>query len=228
MAALDFPSSGLVANVTTYTANNRTWIWNGVSWIGSNVIPDPTITLAGDLTGSATLTDLGDATLTATIAANSVALGTDTTGNYVASITNGSYITGGDGGGEGSAVTLAVDATSLNTASKVVARDASGNFSANIITATDFNATSDARLKVDVGVIDSRSVLQAINPVEFKWKETGKPSYGVIAQELEKVLPHLVVDREDGLKGVSYIPLIAVLVDAVKKLDARVKELESK
>jgi hypothetical protein len=56
---------------------------------------DPTITLAGDLSGSATLTNLGSATLTATIAANSVALGTDTTGNYVgAGATSGNGISG--------------------------------------------------------------------------------------------------------------------------------------
>jgi len=80
---------------------------------------------------------------TATIQANSVALGTDTTGNYVASITNGSYMTGGDGGSEGAAITLAVDATALNTASKVVARDGSGNFAAGTITAAlSGNATT--------------------------------------------------------------------------------------
>lgn len=33
MAALDFPSTGLVANVTTYTANGKTWLWDGTSWI---------------------------------------------------------------------------------------------------------------------------------------------------------------------------------------------------
>ena len=80
---------------------------------------------------------------TATIQANSVALGTDTTGNYVASITNGSYMTGGDGGSEGAGITLAVDATSVNTASKVVARDGSGNFAAGTITAAlSGNATT--------------------------------------------------------------------------------------
>ena len=49
----------------------------------------PTITLGGDLSGSVTLTELGNGTLTATITANSVARGTDTTGNYVATIAAG-------------------------------------------------------------------------------------------------------------------------------------------
>jgi hypothetical protein len=95
-----------------------------------------TISLTGDVTGtSGSFDGSGNLSFATTIAANSVALGTDTTGNYVASITNGSYITGGNGGSEGAALTLAVDATNANTASKVVARDASGNFSAGTITA---------------------------------------------------------------------------------------------
>lgn len=94
-----------------------------------------TISLTGDVTGSVSFDGSGNAAIATTIAADSVVLGTDTTGNYVASIANGSYITGGNGGSEGAAITLAVDATSANTASKVVARDASGNFSAGTITA---------------------------------------------------------------------------------------------
>ena len=97
-----------------------------------------TITLGGDLTGNASIDGSANVTLTATVAANSVALGTDTTGNYVASIANGSYLTGGAAGSEGAALTLGVDATSTSTANKVVARDADGSFSANIITASAF------------------------------------------------------------------------------------------
>lgn len=66
-------------------------------------------------------------------------LGTQTSGNYVASITNGSYITGGNGGSEAAGLTLAVDATSANTASKVVARDSSGGFSAGTVAVTLLN-----------------------------------------------------------------------------------------
>jgi hypothetical protein len=84
---------------------------------------------------SASFDGSGNVTGTATIQANSVALGTDTTGNYVSSIANGSYLTGGGASSENKAYTLGVDATSANTASKVVARDASGNFSAGTITA---------------------------------------------------------------------------------------------
>jgi hypothetical protein len=95
-----------------------------------------TISLTGDVTGSVTGVDgTGNASIATTIAANSVALGTDTTGDYVSTITSGNYLTGGTSG-EGSTPTLNVDATPTNTASKVVARDASGNFSAGTITGT--------------------------------------------------------------------------------------------
>jgi hypothetical protein len=107
-----------------------------------------TITLGGDLTGSVSIDGSANVTLNATVASDTVALGTDTTGNYVASITNGSYITGANGGSEGAALTLAVDATSANTASKVVARDLSGNFSAGTITAAlAGNATTATTLQ---------------------------------------------------------------------------------
>jgi hypothetical protein len=95
-----------------------------------------TISLTGDVTGSVTnVNGTGNASIATTIAANSVALGTDTTGNYVGSVASGNYVTGGAAGSEGAALTIGVDATPTNTASKVVARDASGNFSAGTITA---------------------------------------------------------------------------------------------
>ena len=101
---------------------------------------DPTITLAGDLSGSATLTNLGSATLTATIVANSVALGTDTTGNYVGTgATSGNGISGSVSS-EGGTFTVSSNATNSNTGSTIVFRDSSGNFSAGTITATTTQA----------------------------------------------------------------------------------------
>lgn len=69
-------------------------------------VDDFTITLAGDLTGSATVTNLGDTTLTATVAANSVALGTDTTGNYMVDVAAGTGISVSHTAGEGSTATI--------------------------------------------------------------------------------------------------------------------------
>lgn len=142
----------------------------------------------------------------------------------VTSVAAGSYLTGGTITTSG---TLAVDATSANTASKVVARDASGNFSANVITAVDFNATSDARLKENVGRLNGLNAVLQINPVEFTWKNTGDRSYGVLAQELEQVLPDLVHNDIAGHKSVSYTPLIAFLISAVQALHSEVQALKA-
>ena len=72
-------------------------------------VADFTITLGGDLSGSVTITDLASATLTASIAADSVALGTDTTGNYVASVTSGSGISVSGSIAENSAIVVTND-----------------------------------------------------------------------------------------------------------------------
>jgi hypothetical protein len=119
-----------------FSAGTITAALSGNASTASTWATGRTLSLTGDVTGtSASFDGSGNISIATTIAADSVALGTDTTGNYVASITNGSYITGGNGGSEGAGLTLAVDATSANTASKVVARDSSGNFSAGTITA---------------------------------------------------------------------------------------------
>jgi hypothetical protein len=104
--------------------------------IATTATADPTITLGGDLSGSATLTNLGNATLTATIVANSVALGTDTTGNYVGAGAVSGVGLSGSVSSEGGTFTVTSNATSANTASAIVARDGSGNFSAGVITGT--------------------------------------------------------------------------------------------
>lgn len=94
------------------------------------------------------------------------------------------------------------------------------------ITATDFVATSDERAKnnittAPVGLIDS------LKGREWEWRESGEKGSGVVAQELEQVLPHLVHEDEDGMKSVSYNGLIAYLIEEVKALKAEVEALKS-
>ena len=94
------------------------------------------------------------------------------------------------------------------------------------LTATDFIATSDERLKEDITQAPS-GVLAGINGKEWNWKETGRKSAGVIAQELEDAgLGHLVHEDDKGFKAVAYNGLTAYLIEAVKELSARVKDLE--
>ena len=70
-------------------------------------VSDPTISLTGDVTGSATMTNLGDVSISTTVAANSVALGTDTTGNYIAGVSQGTGVSV-SGSGEGATATISI------------------------------------------------------------------------------------------------------------------------
>jgi hypothetical protein len=95
------------------------------------------IALTGDVTGTVSFDATSDVSITTTIAANSVALGTDTTGNYAADVTvSGIGLTITGAAGEGTSYVVTSGATSANTASQIVARDASGNFTAGTITAS--------------------------------------------------------------------------------------------
>ena len=71
-------------------------------------------------------------------------------------------------------------------------------------------------------------MISLLDGVEFEWAENGTKSSGLIAQWIEKIVPHLVDTSENGLKTVNYSGLIAYLVEAVKELNERVKKLESK
>ncbi len=63
--------------------------------------------------------------------------------------------------------------------------------------------------------------------VEFDYKETGDHSIGVIAQEVEEVLPDLVYESEDGIKSVAYQNMVAVLIEAVKEQQVQIDALKS-
>jgi hypothetical protein len=94
-------------------------------------------------------------------------------------------------------------------------------------------ASSDERLKDNIEPItDALDKVEKIRGVSFNWNDKQNTyeghDIGVIAQEIEAVLPELVQTRDNGYKAVKYEKLTAVLIQAVKELSARVKELESK
>lgn len=96
------------------------------------------------------------------------------------------------------------------------------------VTATAFLHLSDRRLKSDiVPVHDPLAVVTRLQGVHFNWKENGKPSFGVIAQDVEQVIPEAVTTGTDGIKAVDYDQLIAPLIEAVKAQDARIRALET-
>ena len=112
------------------------------------------------------------------------------------------------------------------TASGISTSKLKYNPSTGAMTATDFNSTSDLNLKENIKTIEnSLDTLTQLRGVSFDWKETGRSSYGVIAQELQEILPDLVKNGE--VKSVNYNGIIGVLIEAIKELKKEVEELKS-
>jgi len=65
-------------------------------------------------------------------------------------------------------------------------------------------------------------VLRKLRVVEFDWKENDIHEVGLIAEEVEKVIPEAVHKRNGIVEGLKFLPLIAVLVKAVQELDKKV------
>jgi hypothetical protein len=94
------------------------------------------------------------------------------------------------------------------------------------VTAVVFNSLSDREQKTDiVPITGSLELLHELHGVRFHWKSTHDASAGLIAQDVESVMPELVSNRDDG-KVLNYNGIIGVLVEAVKSLSRRVAELE--
>ncbi len=176
------------------------------------------IALSGDVVGTADFDGSAGISIATTIQANSVALGTDTTGNYVTSITNGSFLTGGDGGSESAALTLAVDATSANTASKVIARDVNGSFSANIatLTATSARYADIAEKYLADAEYDSGTVVCVGGPVEVTICGADDVPAGVVTTD-----PAFLMNKDlAGGTGIALVGRVPVSVfGAVDKGD---------
>ncbi len=127
------------------TATSITGSLSGNASTASKLAPARTITLGGDLTGNVSFDGSAGVTLTATIAADSVALGTDTTGNYVASLVAGTGITLANNTGEGATPTItnsAPDQTVVLTAGSNVT--ITGTYPSFTIASTDTNTTYTA------------------------------------------------------------------------------------
>ena len=93
-------------------------------------------------------------------------------------------------------------------------------------------SSSDKRLKTNIVKIDSAlSKVSQIGGYHFEWKDIDEAPHqgediGVIAQEIEKVLPEIVSERETGYKAVNYQKLTALLIEAVKELKGEIDELK--
>ena len=96
--------------------------------------------------------------------------------------------------------------------------------------AGNFNTTSDIKLKENVVTLEnSLDKIKAMRGVSFDWKDSGKSTIGLIAQEVEQVLPELVEhNKEDDVKTVSYANIVAVLIEAIKEQQGQIDALKEK
>ena len=99
-------------------------------------------------------------------------------------------------------------------------------------------STSDERLKKYVkNIPNALDKVSQINGVNFQWRKTDEEvkqnvhsfegkDVGVIAQEIEKVLPEVVITRDNGYKAVKYEKIIPLLIESIKELKAEIEELK--
>jgi hypothetical protein len=108
------------------------------------------------------------------------------------------------------------------------------NFGGGTITGT---CSSDRRLKKNITPFGpALDKLTALQPVHYNWRAAEFPdrhfgdarTYGLIAQDVEEVLPELVVTNDDGYKAVDYSKLPLLTIQAVKELKAQNEELKQR
>ena len=137
------------------------------------------------------------------------AITTGTTGD-IEGVTAGTNL---NGGGTSGSVTLNLDSTITLTT----------------VNAGTINTTSDERAKDDItpitGALDK---VQQLGGYSFTLKATDEKSSGVIAQEVQKVMPELVQEGAEGLLSVQYGNMVGLLIEAIKEQQAQIDELKQK
>ena len=97
------------------------------------------------------------------------------------------------------------------------------------ITSPFFYSESDIALKEDVNPISNalKKVLK-LTGVDFIWKRTNQKGLGVIAQEVEKIIPHIVSTSRSGYKTVQYDSIVPLLIEAIKDQQKQIDDLRKK
>jgi len=235
-------SSGISGGPATHTTGSfsSTLGVTGATTLSSTLGVTGATTLAGlsATTGSfsSTLAVTGTSTFTGAITANGGVTG-NLTGNVTGNVsgtaknltgadaytngTDGWWRSNGQAGWYSASYNVGIYATQ---AGWVQTYNSAG------ILANAFQQVSDARLKNNI--IDSKyglaEVLQ-LRSVEYDKQSDGKHDVGLIAQEVESIIPEFVFTSEtDGMKSINYAQMVSVLVKAVQELSAEVNVLKAK
>ena len=96
------------------------------------------------------------------------------------------------------------------------------------INAPNFNSTSDKNLKENIQPITNAiDKVKAINGITFNFIDKPERHAGVIAQDVEEVLPEAVTTNSEGVKSVAYGNLVGLLIEAIKDQQTQIDELKS-
>lgn len=102
--------------------------------------------------------------------------------------------------------------------------------SGNLIATGNVSAGSDARIKKDLSpILDALQKLNQLTGYTFTRIDTGARQTGVVAQEVQKVLPEAVIENEQtGMLSVAYGNMAGLLIEAIKELNAKVESLQER
>lgn len=157
---------------------------------------------------------LGNGTSDFSSAASYIAIDT---GTSLVTIAGDIKISGNDIRSSTDAVAITLSGANITVA---------GTLNSGAITSTgDITSSSDIRLKTNISTIDN--ALTKVNNLRGVYFDmNGKTHLGVIAQEIEQILPE-VVNSDNEYKSVAYGNIVGVLIEAIKELSAKVEKLEN-
>lgn len=95
------------------------------------------------------------------------------------------------------------------------------------VNAISFTSQSSIRYKERVSPLEyGLNTVKSLHGVSYHWKESGHKDIGLIAEDVQSVVPEVVQVSENGAEGIDYGKLTAILIEAIKELSGRVEELE--
>jgi hypothetical protein len=98
--------------------------------------------------------------------------------------------------------------------------------STGTLSSTVMTSTSDINQKINiVEIADALNTIMQLKGVEYNWKDTGDKGMGLIAQDVEKIIPYLVSENENG-KSIMYQNMVGLLIEAIKELKREIDSLK--
>lgn len=188
----------------------------------------------GATTAGTALTNLGAAPIASPNHTGNAYFNTSTASTAPSSsVTGSAFITASNGRSQ-----LLMSSSATTTMNLVSFFNPNGNVG-NISTSgttTTYGTTSDYRLKQDFQDFKGQELLNKVKVYDYAWKADETRSYGVIAHELQEVLPYAVIGEKDAVdeegniapQNVDYSKLVPILIKTIQEQNERILALEAK